>query len=231
MPRHDIPLDYESQQPVALSPRRPPQFNESNCGYRCGLGGCEPRDGDDDDSAPTLVGSEDEDEAYAEIPYQEVDDYHQERVNEAHEVGPDPIVMMDDFEESLYLSQSVIDQQNSFTQPQLSQTNDESPGSLENQANSEPPSSAASEVGPIDIVPLPGWDAGIGREFDNELTHHFLVRPLRLSPQYEHCRGPPASHLVIQDYSMLLDVVGDDWRVWMPGNSSALYHNVEYSRR
>jgi hypothetical protein len=238
MSRHDDPIDYESQRPETVSSRRRPQFNQSNCGYRCGLGCCEPREGDDDDggsggdSTPTLVGSEDEDEADLEISHQEVDEAYQDRVAEEGEVGPNPITM-NAIEENLYLSRTVVDQENPFIQSQSSRSNLESPSSLENQANSELPSSAVSEVGQIGNVLLLGWDAGMGGAFEGSepdrcpLTHHFLVRPLRLSPQYEHCRGPAASHLVIQDYSNLLDVVEVDWRAWMPGNSNALYHDVE----
>jgi hypothetical protein len=48
------------------------------------------------------------------------------------------------------------------------------------------------------------------------LEYHFLQTPLRLSPQYEHCRGDPASHLVVPDRSPLWYLVEQSWNGYAP---------------
>jgi hypothetical protein len=63
---------------------------------------------------------------------------------------------------------------------------------------------------------IPYWTAGLPVATELPLEYYFLQTPLRLSPQYEHCRGNPASHLVVQDRPSLQFLMEQTWRVYAP---------------
>jgi hypothetical protein len=219
-----------------VSANRPPQFKESTCGYRCGWGCCEPDGGGDSesDAAPTLIGSEDEDEVPEGNTMRAGLDasHHSGSHNDRDAV---PIVLVNDFEESLQLNQHLFAHGDTIAPSRLNWDYDESVNSLGNQAGSEPHSSAASDRRSTGSPSPYGWDTGIGGWTEdsnaNRLPGYFCVTPLRLSAQFEHCRGPVASHMVIQDYSTLLDIAGEDWRVHMPVDHWSMYPHSGFPTR
>jgi len=226
------PNDYNDQlQAEAVSANRPPQFNESSCGYRCGWGCCEP-DGvgggdSESDTTPTLIGSEDEDETMeGRVLREELDASHPAELRNSEEVDEEagPIVIVDDFEESFELNQHLFAPGVPMAPPQPNWDYDESVNSLENQAGSEPHSSAASDRRSVGSASPQGWDNGMGgwTEERNRFPGYFCVTPLRLSAQFEHCRGSVASHMVSLDLSTLLDFAGEDWRARVLGNDWAM---------
>jgi hypothetical protein len=235
------PNDYCDQLHMeAGSPNRPPQFNESTCGYRCGWGCCEPDGGEDgeSDATPTLVGSEDEAEAVeGSALHAEVDASYHTGSHNNREVDIDaaPIVLVDDSEENLQLNQHVFANGNPTAPCQLTWDYDESVKSLENQAGSEPRSSATSDQRSTGSASPCGWDIGIGGWTEdsnaNQLPGYFCVTPLRLSAQLEHCRGTVASPMVMQEYSTLLDIAGEDWSVHMSVDDWAMYPRLGFPLR
>ncbi|EOA86355.1 uncharacterized protein SETTUDRAFT_169142, partial [Exserohilum turcica Et28A] len=52
------------------------------------------------------------------------------------------------------------------------------------------------------------------------ISYHFLQTPLRLSPQFEHCRGDPASHLVVPDRCRLAYMMEQLAREYAPAHRS-----------
>jgi hypothetical protein len=233
MSRNDDPIGYNSQSETgATTSSRPPQYK--NCGFRCGEGCGEPLGGDDEgggsdcDSTPTLVGDDNDQEVYPEALHNEFDEIHSVQVDEGTGVEEDPIIIVDASEEMVYFSRDATSRYNQSAPSQSNQSNSRSPSSLENHAPSEPRSSAASEVGRFDHVSHLETLAGLDDPFSyippnrRPPQHYFLGTPLRLSPRYEDCRGHPASHGIVQDYSMLLDVIGDSWTPWIPGNGNDL---------
>jgi hypothetical protein len=237
------PNDYSDQlHTEAVSPNRPPQFNESTCGYRCGWGCCEPDGGGDggSDATPTLVGSEDEADTeategsalHAGVDASRPTGSHN---NRDADIDAAPVVLVDDSQESLQLSQHVLAHGDPIAPCQLNRDHDESVKSLENQADSEPRSSAASDQRSTGSASPYGWDTGIGGWADdsnaNRLPGYFCVTPLRLSAQLEHCRGTFASHTMMRDCSMLLDIAGEDWGVHMSVDDWAMYPRLGFPSR
>jgi hypothetical protein len=221
------PNDYNGQmQAEAVSATRPPQFNESTCGYRCGWGCSEPDggggggDGDSEsDTAPTLVDSEDDDEAMEETVLRDAPDASHSidsRNNGVVDRDAGPIVLVDDFEESAELSQHFLAPGIPMIAPQMNGDYEESVNSLDNQAGSDVHSSAASDRRSIGSASPYGWTVGTGEWTRESKTNHFpgyfSMTPLRLSAQVEHCRGLVASHLVSEDFSTLLDCFAESWR-------------------
>lgn len=106
----------------------------------------------------------------------------------------------------------------------------ESIDSLENHASSGANSIIISDGGRNDTVSQDGL-YGVGdwarvktdeaRRFSGK--HYFRQSPLRLSPQYEHCRGN--AHMVIPDDAELLDSYEADWRRQTLGYDLAFWHN------
>jgi len=84
MESHRDELDpSHHQESEAVDSIRPPQFNESYCGYRCGYGCCEPREGDSDSdgggggsesdraTTTTLIGDEEQNNELRSAPPQQ----------------------------------------------------------------------------------------------------------------------------------------------------------------
>jgi hypothetical protein len=218
-------------QAEAVSATRPPQFNESNCGYRCGWGCCEPDGGgggdSESDSTPTLIGSGSgsEDEAMEGMVLREGYEAarsNDSRNNEVVHRDAGPVVAMHDFGESSELNQHVSASRVPMSPPQMNWDYDESESqySLENQVGSESHSSAVSGQRSIGSTSPRGLDyIGVwtNESKPDRFPGYFSVTPLRLSAQFEHCRGPVAAHMVSRDYSALLDNFGrEDWRARMP---------------
>ncbi|CAA9957639.1 hypothetical protein PTMSG1_01247 [Pyrenophora teres f. maculata] len=180
------------------SPDRPPQFNFKNCGYDCGLGcqkasedeggggGSEQDSGGDSDD-DTAVGEEDN-----RCSVGEWQDNHGD------------VEAADGPEENLSSPDTAEDEAGS----QLSWAGDYDAMSeslvVEPCATSDH-SPVASVGGSVrSLSPNPGilyWITNMRPASPLPAEYHFLHTPLRLSPQYEHCRGDPASHLVGPDRS------------------------------
>ncbi|KAI4707664.1 hypothetical protein J4E89_007769 [Alternaria sp. Ai002NY15] len=197
---HDDP-NNPSHQPALDSPSsdRPPQFKWRNCGYDCGEG-CEKVSDDegggrvsddetavDADEEPYLMtASHDEDIRV----FQDADDAT------THSSDLDPTEM---FQDCAAMSDSMV------VEPCA--TIDHSPvASAGGSARSRSPDPGVlywvAHSMPV-ATPLP-------------IEYFFLQSPLRLSPQYEHCRGDPASHLVVPDRSPLWYLVEQSWSGYAP---------------
>lgn len=168
-------------------------------------------DGDDggyeSDVTPTLIGSEDGEDFERTELHDEVDALPSGASAIEGDIEDEPVpVVIDDFEEDILLNLPVPVQAEMFSPEHSEWDYQGSAGSLENQAPSATPSSAASDIRSIGSA-SPCEYAGIGacHEMDKAGRNYFCATPLRLSPYYEHCRGNAASHLVVQDYSMLLE--------------------------
>jgi len=184
------------------SPDRPPQYNFRNCGYDCGLG-CQKTtedegggggsergsergsDGDSDDI--TAVG---EDENGYPIAEWQGEDGDAEATDDTGENMSNSDIAEDDTAGQLS-SQGDYDAMSESLVVEPCATRDHSP--------------VASVGGSVrSLSPSPGilyWIASMRPASPLPVEYHFLHTPLRLSPQYEHCRGDPASHLVGPDRS------------------------------
>ena len=61
-------------------------------------------------------------------------------------------------------------------------------------------SNAFSEYGSVRMMsPGPGIGALFDPDVEDILVYHFEVRPLRLSPEFEHARGLVREHLLVPD--------------------------------
>ncbi|KAH8733100.1 hypothetical protein GQ44DRAFT_696926 [Phaeosphaeriaceae sp. PMI808] len=211
-------MDNYYQPAELLSRNRPPQFKDLNCGYRCGWGCCEPcgEGGADSESdcTPTLVGSVEEEamamamEAF--LLHEDIEMSPPEIIGGAEDTLP---IASNDMDDSQHLWSVTVDQV-SIAPPPSTQDHDESLDSLENEASSGGCDRPSSDARSVKLLPPTGWDAGIGfwghpvaDRFS--LDYHFLAKPLRLSPQYEHCRGAAVSHMVAQDDIVLLSSVDE----------------------
>jgi len=183
------------------SPDRPPQYNFRNCGYDCGLG-CKKAvedeggggssekgiergsdgDSDGDSDAVTAVG---EDENGYLIAEWQGEDGDAGATDDSEENMSNSDIAEDDTAGRLS-SQGDYDAMSESLVVEPCATRDHSP--------------VASVGGSVrSLSPNPGiiyWPAS-----PLPVEYHFLHTPLRLSPQYEHCRGDPASHLVGPDRS------------------------------
>jgi hypothetical protein len=232
MSRNDDPMGYNHQAETgATTASRPPQYN---CGYRCGEGCCEPLGGEDEGggseygSEPTLIDDEEEREDILGIRNPDFDPFQPGQPSGEFNAEASPIVIVDASDEHVYLDQNGFIHEDISAPSQSSPSYSRSPSSLENHAPSEPRSGAASEAGHFDRVSPMEMLAGLGDPFQYTVPtrrapqHYFVGKPLRLSHKNEDCRGYPASHRIIRDYSMLLNTVGDSWTPWIPRNETAL---------
>jgi hypothetical protein len=206
--------DYQMET-QAVSSDRPPQFNEVNCGYRCGEGCCEPQGGDDEggggrdyqtDATPTLIDSDDGiDELDDPFPF--------ENFEEPNPIGPGAhvwedgdlgsTVFRDNSDETLQVHVHGFAQEDLSSASVIGWVHDDSLDSFQGGFLTRSHSSAASDTGNVEDMSLSGFLDGIGACFDEHQASpfpgFFCRMPLRLSPHYEDCRGHP-----FQDYSALL---------------------------
>ncbi|RMZ66649.1 hypothetical protein GMOD_00002006 [Pyrenophora seminiperda CCB06] len=189
-----------------LSPNRPPQFNFRNCGYDCGLG-CQKASDDEGDGGGSERSSE--------------------RGNETgSEGGSDDTTAVDDNDNGYLIAEwqsedgdaeAAEDRQENMSNPNAAEhdaaaiAQSSSPGEYDAMSESlvvepcvtsdhSPMSSVGGSV--RSLSPNPGilyWITNMRPVSPLPFEYHFLHTPLRLSPQYEHCRGDPASHLVGPD--------------------------------
>ncbi|KAF2682667.1 hypothetical protein K458DRAFT_390588 [Lentithecium fluviatile CBS 122367] len=189
---------------------RPPQLNQTVCGCHCGRGSGSGQQSESDGnkdgdgvSVSTLVGSDDSDEG------QDLASYSGETALnasfEGHMMSPSPSEYVEDFRARV---ERFINGAEGFQQI----INVEIPSHLLGQngflrdfdADSmrpEPSSDVNSVVTPDtrSVRPIsPGPGIGNWVE-DGPGEYHFLIKPLRLTPQHRYCRGLVASHLVMRD--------------------------------
>ncbi|KAF1837516.1 hypothetical protein BDW02DRAFT_130507 [Decorospora gaudefroyi] len=199
----DDPSSPSSQPHLdAVSRERPPQFNWKNCGYDCGEG-CEKVTEDEGDG-----GSDDETAVdLEEVRTSAATSHSGDTRNEDHpgtSSHEDQSLRVAHWEGS----SSPLDDSSGSLQVGLYTHTDRSP-------ELSPGSSARTRS------PDPGmsyWTAGLTLPVASELPfrYFFLQTPLRLSPQYEHCRGEPASHLVVRDRTSLSFLMEQTWRGYTP---------------
>jgi hypothetical protein len=192
-----------------LSRNRPPQFNWRNCGFDCGLGCEKASDGEgggggeeegESDGETTAVDEHEIGNLTAEsqagsshhdghLGSSLDDDPSQHAVEEEFPIHVEPSDLLDEMSGSLHVGRCA--------------TMDHSP--------------EASAM--ISTSPDPGisyWLANPPVAPELPFEYYFLETPLRLSPQYEHCRGDPASHLVVPDRTSWAFLVEQTWRGYMP---------------
>jgi hypothetical protein len=196
MYEHDDPNNIPHQ-PALDSPSsdRPPQFNWRNCGYDCGEG-CEKASEDDGG------GGVSDDETAVDT------DEERYLMTTAQEEGTRVFQDVDDAAtESSGLDQTDYAAMSDSMVVEPCVTTDHSPAaSAGGSARSRSPDPGVlywvTHSMPV-ATPLP-------------IEYFFLQTPLRLSPQYEHCRGDPASHLVLPDRSPLWYLMEQSWNGYGP---------------
>jgi hypothetical protein len=186
---HDANNSPNTPEPQAVSPNRKPQYNERNCGYRCGEGCEEPSDeadsggGSDSDTAVGSISASDR-IRMSPVLYEDVDGMGTSRLGSpmSEQIEDGPLVASEpreDYDEQVEIS-----------------SNENFSGTYSRATSG---SRSAGTLSPMS--PGPGMGAWALVEY------YFLVTPLRLSPQYEHCRGHQSSHLVARDDQSSMDLV------------------------
>jgi len=128
----------------------------------------------------------------------------------AEDAGPDRT------EDTHQANRFMVARESSNTSPQLSQYYSGSLRSRDYAVSSGTQSAIVYHSNSVGTVSPRAWLLGVGSwDVHNEADrfppeYHFLATPLRLSPQYEHCRGLPVSHMVVQDDLVLLNYVEGD---------------------
>lgn len=221
-PDHTANDDMYRQEPVAVSRRGPPQFNQSNCGYRCGWG-CEPREDNDgdaeqygSDATPTLIGDDGDEETEETLfrDYVESPPPMGRSASGEHftETNAGTFVVDDDPERQLP-SHHVFAWGNRFPYSPSQRSFDGSVSSLDNEASSGAHSSAGSDVRSVSAVSPSDMVAGVGVWASTTNNNHFPSKnyfsstPLRLSHQSEHCRGN-----LMPDLDLLSSFLEEEWR-------------------
>lgn len=206
----------------AISGNRPPQLKL--CGFRCGYGCEEPTDDDGDGggsdagSEKTYVESVVQADSRLQANYGDHDDrggFGEERTN---------VVLLETGSEDQHLSE-------------LSEHSDEDPSAMSSSLEvgscaSSDQSRAVSNHESVRIL-TPG--PGIGVWVEDQLRHanrfpleyYFLQTPLRLSAQYEHCRGDSLSHLVVPDRPYSVYMLEDVCIEYAVGHRTILVPQVE----
>jgi hypothetical protein len=199
--------------PEMLSPDRPPQLNQtaSGCGCRCTTRGIE-EEGEggskDDDNASTLVDSDSEfpDSSDGPEPHVSVALFRPSPLQGARSISEARTRIGGIFEigvEGFRLRQPEVEAE-PLRPHRMPSFYEERTESMRNQHGSEDHSVVASDArSPSSMSPGPGIGTWIDREFQLRELHfseyHFLVRPLRLTPQHRYCRGLVTSHMVVPD--------------------------------
>jgi len=206
----------DQPQPEIRSPVRQPQFNDTNCGcgYRCGWGCEEPvqepieepmLEEDDGGTSDSETAVDPEEEYMARLEHEDIE-------IEADQAG--------------LLGPSVLDQERAdvvlFLHAWDEFNNNET---LSDDLEVEPcitrhPSTAPSSGGSVGpMSPILAFEEATRGLPVLQLSGQYYFRrtPLRLSPQYEHCRGDPASHLVVQDRDQFPPPAEETWRGYTPG--------------
>ncbi|KAF2847894.1 hypothetical protein T440DRAFT_184660 [Plenodomus tracheiphilus IPT5] len=195
------------------SPDRPPQLKL--CGFRCGYGCEEPTDddgdggGSDQGSEATYVESNNQGDMRLEMNGRDNDQseiFGQERTN------------------ALLLQSGSEDQHHS----ELVNHPDEDAAGMASslEVRSCPSSDHSREMSAHGSVRMMTPGPGIGVWAEDRLEHvnrfpleyYFLQTPLRLSPQYEHCRGDSLSHFIVPDRPLRIYTLENVWFEYVVGH-------------
>ena len=205
--RDDPHIPPDQPRMESASRNRPPQFNWRNCGFDCGFG-CE-KASEEEGGGGGGGGSDDEtavDEneildlaAVLQFENNEVGHEHPNSSSD-NDLSPDEVEV--EGSSSLMDSNGYLDHMSGSLHVGQCATTDHSPGASTRNRSPDPG--------------IPYWIAGLPVAPELPFAYYFLETPLRLSPQYEHCRGDPASHLVVPDRTSWSFLMEQTWRGYMP---------------
>lgn len=210
VPRHD---PHEIPEVEAVFPRRPPQYKRSTCGFDCGLGCDDSRDEDSSDgrsdadtestkvdvSVPeTTAGQHSHDDLTSMetsrlsiVPMPTVEELERDAGLTA--LAPRP-------EEVMRAWDGLVERLRSSVERDISRSTMDAAERVQ-----DSPSMGRARLRIMSPGPGIGdWDARIKPLPRNYFFHGM---PLRLSPQFEHCRGNPFFHMVGQDAGSLMDLM------------------------
>jgi hypothetical protein len=201
-PSHDAYLNTPSR-------NRPAQFNWRNCAFDCRFG-CK-KTGEDDGDGGGEGGSDDETAVESEVEHPAIESRSEDiEGDDERSVGFSDAdmssVAVDGFTSPMDSSECLYDMSGSM-QVEPCATTDHSP---------EASTSGSARNGSRDPG-IPYWITGLPAATQLPFAYYFLESPLRLSPQYEHCRGDSASHLVVPDRASISFLTEQAWRDYMPG--------------
>jgi hypothetical protein len=234
-------MDHNYQMDTGtVSPNRPPQFNVVNCGFRCGWGCCERQGGDDDgggggdgatDATPTLISSDDGVGELDESPPHEDSqgpDFAGSNSHALDDGESGSTLIFDDLGESMQFHEQALAHENPFDLSAAGWYSNNSLDDLRDDFNTTSHSNSASDAASVSSVSRNVCYADIGAwDAVDQLPGYFCRSPLRLSPRYEDCRGPPLSHRVAQDYSTLLGPVVYAWGLQRAATGCALFRDTD----
>jgi hypothetical protein len=191
-----------------LSRNRPPQFNWRNCGFNCGFG-CEKASedeggggGGESDEETAVDENEDDQDPTAGSQAEDSDAHLDSLVDETSS----PRVAEGERFSSRIASSGYLSDLSGSLQIGPYATMDHSPEA-----------SARGNTRTVSPDPgMPYWTTGLPVVPDLPFAYYFLETPLRLSPQYEHCRGEKASHLVVPDRTDMAFLMEQTWRGYVP---------------
>ncbi len=188
-----------ASQPDATIPPSQPVY-----GYRCGSGCGGSQEGDggsrEDDAASTLVASDESD--VGEVFPDHTADTGQSAGFDVPTPPPAAAAYTDEFLTRMERFISAEDAQHAIEiNNQVLHSSqmgmDQDMDSMWNEPDPDGHSDIASRAASARCIsPGPGLGAWAD---DYHLEYHFVVRPLRLTPQHRYCRGLVASHLVLRD--------------------------------
>ncbi|KAI8939963.1 hypothetical protein NX059_003688 [Plenodomus lindquistii] len=191
------------------SPDRPPQLKL--CGFRCGYGCEEPADDD---------GGGGESDAGSEATYVESNNEGEPRL-QTHYGGRPNCGRLGEARTDVVVSERTGSEDEHLRELSEDSGEDGSgiASSMEVRSSaSSDRSRAASAQGTVRMLtPGPGigdWTNDPLRRVNRfPLAYYFLQTPLRLSPQYEHCRGDSLSHLIVPDRPLRPYTLEEFWIV------------------
>lgn len=220
---------------MTVSPTMSPQLNETICSCHCGCGcGCtgpgtdgtngQVNDGESDTAVESSASSDDDEDSLlgGEIHDDRLDgrvgDQSNHSVLSPQGLSNRTIVWLVSGAEDTGHDEPLTNWEQVSAHPSTDGKHEDLPESLYNEPCSiEARSNKASDHRSVPrMSPGPGigtWyvpDLNEGWVADVQLLYYFNVRPLRLSPEYQHARGNPVAHLVAPDEITFVGVV-QDW--------------------
>jgi hypothetical protein len=199
------------------TPDRPPQLNEAikGCGCRCRTRGTDGEDDErsnDEDDASTLVTSDqDLDSGFPPSsdgpePHVSVALFQPAPLQGTRQLseGGTRIGIFENGVDGFQPSQPVVGIMEPVWPHRMPSFYEERADSLKNEYGSENHSVVEPDARTLSSM-SPGPYIGVWSDEELRLAelhiheYHFLVRPLRLTPQYRYCRGLVTSHMVVPD--------------------------------
>jgi len=206
-------LSLSEHHPTEVSPYLSTQINETICSCCCGCGCSCAGPGEDvekghgrttDSESGTAVGSSDSENEDNLPQSQQTSNNNRDIGHSNHrDAGySSPRSVM--YQGRLwFLPQTeALHSEDSFEDWEAQSENEDGGKSMINEAPmTDSRSNAVSEYGNVRMMsPGPGIGALFGPDVEDiELVYHFDIRPLRLSPEFEHARGLVREHLLVPD--------------------------------